>query len=179
MDNSGHVEEQLSAYLDGELVEQETMKVKQHLHACSECHAQLEEIALLRQHIAAVYAAPELELPDTFASSVMNQLLRSPGLLNLPNRYTLWAGLAVFWLFVAMALAIPVFLAASFPMFGWMLHAGIKLTASLLHIVVSIIQMLPFFTEVLIGVAILLIIVSTFSLMRILSFVRKLKGETA
>jgi len=55
-----HPSEMISAYLDGELIEDETSELLIHLATCGRCSADLEEMQSVR---AAVRSLPILELP--------------------------------------------------------------------------------------------------------------------
>ena len=55
-----HPSELISAYLDGELIEDETSELLSHLATCGRCSADLEEVQSVR---AAVRSLPILELP--------------------------------------------------------------------------------------------------------------------
>jgi predicted anti-sigma-YlaC factor YlaD len=52
-DMQQHVGEQLSGYVDGELTQQERQRVDLHCQQCKECSKNLEDLAALKQQIAA------------------------------------------------------------------------------------------------------------------------------
>jgi anti-sigma factor RsiW len=60
----GHLSEQLSAYLDGELVTAEIPMVSSHIDSCSECRRELAELDRSR---TAVRALPGVEPPEFLA----------------------------------------------------------------------------------------------------------------
>jgi len=71
---NGHVVEQLSAFLDGELPERERAAVAQHLEACSQCNAHLDELAAVDRLATSVpVEAPEGYF-DSFASRVRDRV---------------------------------------------------------------------------------------------------------
>ena len=71
---NGHVVEQLSAFLDGELPEPERTAVAQHLDACAQCTAHLDELAAVDRLAASVTVdAPEGYF-DGFASRVRDRV---------------------------------------------------------------------------------------------------------
>jgi hypothetical protein len=71
---NGHVVEQLSAFLDGELPEPERTAVAQHLEACAQCNAHLDELAAVDRLAASVpVEAPEGYF-DGFASRVRDRV---------------------------------------------------------------------------------------------------------
>lgn len=71
---NAHVVEQLSAFLDGELPERERTAVAQHLDACAQCTAHLDELAAVDRLAASVpVEAPEGYF-DGFASRVRDRV---------------------------------------------------------------------------------------------------------
>lgn len=60
------VEEQLSGYLDGELTQQESQRVHQHLTQCEDCRALIEDLAKMKNDIGdmeqAVMSQQELNM---------------------------------------------------------------------------------------------------------------------
>ena len=55
-----HLDDLLSAHLDGELAADETERVVDHLYECAQCRRELEELTEIR---AVVRSLPELEPP--------------------------------------------------------------------------------------------------------------------
>lgn len=49
--NAGHVSEQLSGYIDGELTQQDRQRVEIHCDQCADCNATLNELRTLRAAI--------------------------------------------------------------------------------------------------------------------------------
>jgi anti-sigma factor RsiW len=71
----GYVEERLSAYLDGELTEQEQSIVERHLATCQDCRWNLDT---LRQTVQWVQELPSVPVPRVFTIPVPAQPARAP-----------------------------------------------------------------------------------------------------
>jgi anti-sigma factor RsiW len=71
----GYVEERLSAYLDGELTQQEQGIVESHLAACQDCRWNLDT---LRQTVQWVQELPSVPVPRVFTIPVPAQPARAP-----------------------------------------------------------------------------------------------------
>ena len=68
--NAEHIDNQLDAYLDGELPEQERRNVFEHLHGCKQCHQTLADAKSLRARLANLPV--EGPAPDFFAQALAN-----------------------------------------------------------------------------------------------------------
>ncbi|MFC9709097.1 anti-sigma factor family protein [Paenibacillus sp. NPDC056933] len=76
-----HPEEQLSAYLDGELGHEEQVQIETHLENCSSCQSLLLELTDLKQTFSsAIY---ELAEPDDLETRVMQAVARETSIRNL------------------------------------------------------------------------------------------------
>ncbi|MGH8925183.1 MAG: anti-sigma factor family protein [Acidimicrobiia bacterium] len=73
----GHLAEDLSAYLDGELDSHELVRVKSHLSGCDHCR---DELASLMEVRAMLRSLPMLELPEQVPSRMV-RLRRKPKLI--------------------------------------------------------------------------------------------------
>ena len=71
MMKAAHVAEFYSAYLDGTLPERLRQRVETHLHACPQCAAELDDLRLMLDDLAAM---PAPELPANFAAGVRAHL---------------------------------------------------------------------------------------------------------
>jgi len=94
-----HPGELLSAFLDGELSEQERAQVTEHLTACPSCVDELDGLHFAR---AAVRSLPLVELPSGLRSAAE----QSPEVLHLARRPPVWvaaAAAAILALFVGIA----------------------------------------------------------------------------
>ena len=65
----------LDAYLDGELTEEEALRVREHIEACSGCRRYIEDALAIREILA---GAVEEEAPEDFAAQVMEAVRRTP-----------------------------------------------------------------------------------------------------
>lgn len=94
-----HPSELLSAFLDGEISEQERTQVARHLTACPACGDELSDLHFAR---AAVRSLPLLELPAGLRSAAE----ASPEVVYLTRRPPVWvaaAAAAILALFVGVA----------------------------------------------------------------------------
>jgi anti-sigma factor RsiW len=71
----GYVEERLSAYLDGELTQQERSIVERHLAVCQDCRWNLDT---LRQTVRWVQELPSVSVPRVFTIPVPAEPVRAP-----------------------------------------------------------------------------------------------------
>ncbi len=78
------LQQQLSAYLDGELVPDEIAEVRRHLTDCPSCQEELEGLRLVKTALAGL---KQPELPADFAAGVWARIERSPA-----QAVTRWAG---------------------------------------------------------------------------------------
>lgn len=69
------IQTELSAYLDGELPQQEQAACDEHLRGCEQCRATLDS---LRVASAAVSSLPRLKAPQTLAARVRQKVLTQP-----------------------------------------------------------------------------------------------------
>jgi putative zinc finger protein len=102
---SDHVAERISAFLDGELEENERTGVVRHLEACAECNARLEELAAVDRLAASVpVEAPEGYF-DRFASRVRDRIRKPARRRIVAPAWLLTAAAAVL-----LAVTVPVLL---------------------------------------------------------------------
>lgn len=69
------VQQQLSAYIDGELAPDEMVEVRRHLTDCQECQEELDELRLVKTTLARL---KQPELPADFAAGVWARIERRP-----------------------------------------------------------------------------------------------------
>lgn len=77
-------QQQLSAYLDGELAPDEMAEVRRHLSDCPSCQDELEGLRLVKTTLAGLQ---QPELPGDFAAGVWARIEQSPA-----QAVTRWAG---------------------------------------------------------------------------------------
>lgn len=133
---NNHVHELLSAFIDGELTEDERKKVAEHVANCPQCSKELKELQWLKQELFAAYHS--IEIPDVqFEHSIMNKMEQ----LSSPNR------------FVRRIISVMVLLMAAVILFkmGTVLYVAIMLASSfmniglsLLHALASVLAAIPF-----------------------------------
>jgi predicted anti-sigma-YlaC factor YlaD len=75
---SEHINGWLAAYFDGQLGEQRTRKVEEHLEECEECRRELARLDRLRNVLQENPEASDLTAPDRFASQVGLRLQARP-----------------------------------------------------------------------------------------------------
>ncbi|HET7290950.1 MAG TPA: zf-HC2 domain-containing protein [Vicinamibacteria bacterium] len=94
---TGHVVEQLSAFLDGELDERERSEVARHLEACPECARHLDDLLAVDRLARGVEVAAPAGYFDGFASRVRDRIRKRPRRLVAP----VWAWAAAASLLLA------------------------------------------------------------------------------
>jgi len=82
-----HLLEQLSAYLDGELTEDETQEVDEHLEGCEACR---QELSRLERTVLMVRRLPKEKAPSALASAVAERIRAVP-VPAPPQRRALWS----------------------------------------------------------------------------------------
>ncbi|MBE3569862.1 MAG: zf-HC2 domain-containing protein [Bacillales bacterium] len=126
-----HVHELLSAFIDGELNEEERKKVVDHLAECRQCSNELKELQWLKGELFAAYHS--IEIPNVqFEHSVVKKIKKISSPHQPMNRYVRWT-----MSFIAL-------LMAAFIVFkmGTVFYIGITLAASFVHIGLSVLHAL-------------------------------------
>jgi hypothetical protein len=109
--NCDGVSDLLSAYLDGELVPGELLRVEQHLRRC---HACADSVTSLRQTIALVASLDEVDVPAAFHAKLHSRLVAMGSPIAARHKST-----AASWQRKVRTWAIPVAAAAAALAFAW------------------------------------------------------------
>ncbi len=72
--NCRQIQDQLSAYIDGELSDDQASRVAAHLETCADCHRLHREIAAV---VAELHSLPEAPAPASVAANVMAEVRRT------------------------------------------------------------------------------------------------------
>lgn len=122
-----HVHELLSAFIDGELNEEERKKVADHVAECRQCSTELKELQWLKEELFAVYHF--IEIPNVqFEHSVVRKIKQISSPYRPMNRYVRWT-----MSFIALLMA-----AFILSTMGNVFYVGITLATSFVHIGLSV-----------------------------------------
>ncbi|MEW5807620.1 MAG: zf-HC2 domain-containing protein [Acidobacteriota bacterium] len=73
-------EDQLSAYIDGELSDRERMELESHLQTCKNCRKELEEHMKIKKISSSIkFAEPPKEMMDNYWTSISAGISRGTG----------------------------------------------------------------------------------------------------
>lgn len=139
-----HVNELLSAFIDQELSDSESIKVNNHLAVCTQCQDEVDELQAMRERISFFYGS--IDIPDfQFENAVLNKI-RELKPTNLIAYKWIAGGTIIFF-----AIILSIFLFT----FGNALYMGItfasefiKIGVSLSHAFFSVLSSIPFLLEV-------------------------------
>ncbi|TCP28961.1 putative zinc finger protein [Scopulibacillus darangshiensis] len=160
---NNHVTEFISAYMDGELSEEEARHVEAHLQECQSCQEQLDDLLSIKAQMAAAYQS--IDLPDGIAESVMTVIHQEEKERTRHHSLTKWA---VFIPVVLAALFLLIQLTPGF-YFGMSFASTLfNISLSIFHAVTVIISSLPYVLSMVVVIAGLIIAISIWSLRRLL-----------
>ena len=153
-----HLEDQLSAYMDDELVEEERQQIEAHLESCESCQVLLEELLFLQKSV--MYTFERMEAPADLEIRVLQTLTDEPK----P------AAVGKAWLFLPLAACIT--LATVWFMTGVILgktvHAIFRLMIALVYVVPHFISGVPIVYGLTVILSLLIISTSIYSLRRLI-----------
>lgn len=155
-----HVEELLSAYLDRELNETEHKKVKVHLRHCSECREELKGLEWLKEQMAFTYQ--NIEAPVGFEYRLAERIEETQQRKDDSRKRAL--GFIGAFLVAAVLFALAPALSLGAAMTTFVVH----ISYDLLSIVPFLFSAVPLMLGTVCLVAVLLIILSLWSLRRLL-----------
>jgi len=154
-----HVKDLLSAYLDHELDDVEQKRVEHHLSHCSECRQEFEKLALLKQQIYMAYGS--VQAPEGLEQAVMENIRQRQFAYGIGK----WVAAAV----AALLAIVVVMTMSSIVYFGTaIVSAVVNIGFSLLHMIPFIVSSIPSLLGIVLVTAVILIIVSLWSLHRLL-----------
>ncbi|MCC3373625.1 anti-sigma factor [Cohnella sp. REN36] len=153
-----HPDDELSAYLDGELSRDERARIDAHLEDCSSCQSLLEQLMELKETFSsAMFAINE---PDGFESRVAQAIARENRVRNL----------GMLWLVVPM-LAAMLFglLALAFgPLVLHLMQGVLAIGRALVYTISFAVVDMPLFSGVAVMISLIILIASILSLRRLL-----------
>lgn len=155
-----HVKGLLSAYLDQELNESERHQVERHLNGCLECRRELEAFEMLQTQIAFAYES--IEVPSGFEENLAENIEKQQRKQSGIQKWTLAFVGAL--LVAAILLELAPVLSLGAAMTTFVVHTGYDL----LKIVPFLVSSLPYMLGAVCMVAVLLIVLSLWSLRRLL-----------
>ncbi|MBW5449224.1 hypothetical protein GE107_24665 [Cohnella sp. CFH 77786] len=153
-----HPEDELSAYLDGELHQEERDRIDAHLENCPSCRSLLEEFIELKGTFSSVMFS--ISEPDGFENRVIEAVAREYRVRNLGK----------LWLFVPM-LAVMLFglvAVACWPLAIQLLKGLLVIGKALLYTTSLAVADMPLFSGVAGVLTLILLIASILSLRRLL-----------
>lgn len=153
-----HLEDQLSAYMDDELAEEERQQVEAHLESCESCQALLDELLSIQQSV--MHTFERMEAPADLEIRVLQTLTDTPK----PAA----AGKA--WLFLPLAACIALgtvwFMTGA--VVGKAFHAIFRLMVALVYVVPHFVSGVPILYGLTVVLSLLIISTSIYSLRRLI-----------
>lgn len=164
-----HDGELISAYIDDELSKEETLLIEEHLETCKECQELVSELSGLKRKVSTTYQA--IKVPGKIEEKVLAKIGQrrtsgKPLLFALP-----WISAAL------MAVTISIFLLSLLPAtdFSLGLTASVfNVLLNLIHLVPVLIGVVPFLLETTLIFAIILLLISLWSLRHMLIVKREI-----
>lgn len=158
-----HVKDLISAYLDEELNGMEVQHVEHHLSRCPECRKELAELKELREEMTFAYSS--IEAPDGFVDSVMAEIGTSSPVSKKFEAFKKWIiALLVIFMVTVLSMQIAPFLSLGAAMVTFVFNFGFEL----LRFISFIISKIPYMLGFVCAVAGSLILLSLWSLKRLL-----------
>ncbi|MBD3919175.1 zf-HC2 domain-containing protein [Paenibacillus sp. PR3] len=141
-----HLDDQLSAYLDDELIVEDRLAVEAHLESCEYCQALLDDWLSMQEQVQVAFQSTEA--PISFEINVM-QAIQDEQQVSVSKS---WLILPLFVLFVIIMLGI-----AKGMMFIKLIHSSMRLSIALLYMVTHFMSSIPILaiTAVFLSIAIL------------------------
>lgn len=158
-----HVRELLSAYIDNEVNRDEEELVRNHLKHCEECRESLYELELLKDNV--FYAYENIEVPVGLEASIMNRIHVLERDKTPVNHLAGWmTGLVGVLILLGLAALVAPFVY----IIGKIGPVFARTFMKVLHTVPIVMDAIPYFSFVLYGAAVILIIFSGWFLLRLL-----------
>ncbi|MFD1774754.1 anti-sigma factor family protein [Paenibacillus rhizophilus] len=155
---TGHLEEQLSAYMDEELSDDERRQIEAHLEICESCQVLLEELLTLQSNITRTYE--EIQGPADFEIRVMQVIA--------DRQEPAAAGKG--WIFVPllsfMALGLLWFAAGAILM--KLINGFLKLVVALVYMASHFVSGVPVLSGAVVVLSLIILSTSVYSLRRLL-----------
>lgn len=155
-----HPEEQLSAYLDGELGQEEQAQIESHLENCPSCQSLLLELMDLKQTFTS--AMNELAVPSGLETQVMQAVAKENAKRNL--------NLGKVWIFVPLLSAIVLFLLVitAGPIVIPLMQAGLVIGRALLYTMSHAVAGMPLLSGIVAILSLIVLFVSVLSIRKAL-----------
>ncbi|WP_379160873.1 anti-sigma factor family protein [Paenibacillus sp. sgz5001063] len=153
-----HLEDQLSAYMDDELTDEERRQVESHLENCESCQLLLEE--LLSVHSTVVHAFGEIQEPENLEIRVLQALS------GTKERASAEKG----WLLVPIAafVSLVILWFAAGSIFAKVLHGFLKLMLAMVYMGSHLLSGVPVLSGLTVILSLGIITASVYSLRRLL-----------
>ncbi|MGO4106586.1 anti-sigma factor family protein [Paenibacillus sp. YAF4_2] len=152
-----HLKEQLSAYLDGELNQDERQEVEAHLETCETCQELLEDYLHLKQDFVLSFSS--IEAPEDLEDKVIRSLRTK----TFPaEKYIGW------FIFLCILIPFVIFYALTGTVIIKLLHGFSKFIIILVYAASHFILSVPVLSGMVIFLSLLVLAVSFYSLKRML-----------
>ncbi|OKP87732.1 hypothetical protein A3844_10005 [Paenibacillus helianthi] len=153
-----HLEDQLSAYMDGELTVEERQQVESHLESCESCQVLLEELLSVQSTV--IHAFGRIQEPEDLEIRVLQALS------DKKERATAEKG----WLLVPLAafVSLVILWFAAGAIFAKVLHGFLKLMIALVYMGSHLLSGVPVLSGLTVLLSLLIITASVYSLRRLL-----------
>lgn len=154
-----HPEEQLSAYLDDELTQDERKEIEDHLETCESCQALLEDMADNNYDLVQTFSL--IEAPIDLEVRVM-QSIRAEHERQFAGKGRIWG------LLLIGMMTLGVFYVLTGAIIGKLLHGWSKLVITLIYAISHFILSVPALTGGTIVLSLIILVTSFISLKRLL-----------
>jgi hypothetical protein len=153
-----HSEEQISAYIDDELCDQDRQEVEKHIQSCASCQRLLEELRVLQSDVSQTYRM--LQSPNVLDSRILQAIQGEPT-TKAEGRGRLFVPLVAIMVLGALwVITGTVFLK--------LLRGLLKITITLVYMVSHLISTLPVLAGLTLVLSFIVLSVSGYSLKRLL-----------
>jgi len=155
---SCHVEDQLSAYMDDELNEEERQQVETHLESCDSCQVLLEELFTIQSSV--IHTFSQLQAPADFEIRVQQAIA------DREETPVFGKG----WLFVPLMafIALGLLWIATGAVFVKLVHGFLKLMIAMVYTASHLISGVPVLSGITVVLSLIIISTSVYSLRRLL-----------
>jgi predicted anti-sigma-YlaC factor YlaD len=158
------IKELLSGYVDNEVSVQERRDIEEHLHICTECSREVEDLLWLKREMAVVYSL-NMEPNLQFEQAVMNEIRKHNQQIQAMSRGKRAAvGFLAVLLFSVFLLQTSPFMYVAVKFAFAFLNIGI----SLIHALGAILSSVPYVMEIMMLTVILILVFSGWSIRRLL-----------
>ncbi len=157
-----HIHEQLSAYIDNELTDDERSAVENHLHRCEACQKEYEDLIFVSEQLKDVYY--DLSTTNRMETIVLQEINKKEEQLN-----TLLLKLS--WIYVGLAGVSFLFIYAYYSTFSMVLNVASSIytiSLSIYRAIPILMSKIPYLNGMIMMFTVLILVISIWSLRRLL-----------